>query len=152
VGYQQQKIYHVHGRVPLISFSDASESKSIVFAENEYMLAEKYTYDWLNAVQAERIHRKDMMIIGFSVQDYNFKRILHNLSPLPPDEQKRLMKEVERVLNKRKEKQPENKNAEFDPDIHIHFIFLLVEDFLRNTRLPQKAPGDVGCVPPTDDQ
>ncbi len=108
------KIYHVHGCIPLTTFSGAVESETIVFAESEYMRAEHYNYEWLNAVQAERFHRKDMVIIGFSAQDYNFKRILHNLTPVSTD------------INEK----------DFDTKKHMHFIFLPVEDFLSEMQVP----------------
>jgi len=146
---KNKKIYHVHGCVRLTNFSGALESKSIVLAESEYMLAEKYTYDWLNAVQAERLHRKDMMIIGFSAQDYNFKRILHNLSPLPLEEQVKLENELDRILDAWEHGQGK---GVFNPDMHIHFIFLPVEDFLRNMRFQENEPEDFGLVAPTDKQ
>ena len=119
------KIYHVHGCIPLTDFSRATQSQRIIFSESEYNQAEQYAYEWLNAVQAERIHRKDLMIVGFAAQDYNFKRILRNIPLLPLHEQKPI--------------------ETLDEGTQAHFIFLPVEDILNDIELPrdkQIKPGD----------
>lgn len=111
------KIYHVHGCIPLTDFSGATRSQRIIFSESEYNQAEQYAYEWLNAVQAERIHRKDLMIVGFAAQDYNFKRILRNMPLLPLHEQKKI--------------------EELNVDTQSHFIFLPIEDILNDIELPR---------------
>lgn len=118
------KIYHVHGCIPLTNYSGVRQSEKVIFAECDYLHAEQYAYDWLNAVQAERIHRKNLMIVGFSAQDYNFKRILRNLSPLTSQALK--------------------SDPLKDEGARSHFIFLPLEDFLKGIQLPDEVkPEDI---------
>lgn len=110
----QIKIYHVHGRIPVPEPKTyVSTDEKIILTENDYYEMERYAYDWINAVQAERIHRKDMIIVGFSAQDFNFKRILKNIKK--PDGQ----------------------------DKQIHVIFLPVEDVLKDISYPSGTTSDI---------
>lgn len=108
------KIYHVHGSFKMDGLDYGRKSDEITFAESEYEDAERYSYEWMNAVQAERIHRKDMVIVGFAAQDFNFKRILRN-------------------MNKYEDPKEANDLQAEDP---AHFIFLPVEDILKDIKLP----------------
>ncbi len=115
----KRKIYHVHGRVPVPEIKNFSREnmldskEKIVLTESDYYEMERYAYDWINAVQAERIHRKNMIIIGFSAQDFNFKRILRNIKK-------------EDVPNQQK-----------------HVIFLPVEDILKDITYPDKTSSNI---------
>lgn len=109
------KVYHVHGSLQMDGLEAyGTASQKITFAESEYYDAEHFGYEWLNAVQAERIHHKNMVIIGFAAQDFNFKRILRNMKPYDT------VKKVEDLTK----------------DDPIHFIFLPVEDIFKSIKLP----------------
>lgn len=77
-------IYHVHGCIP-VEMKNAKnceeESEKIVLTENSYYEAEKMNYSWSNVIQTQRMASSSMIFIGFSGQDYNFRRILKNLEP-----------------------------------------------------------------------
>ncbi len=78
----QYLIYHVHGFLPVTDNPEdaASESERIVLTENSYDDIGKMGYDWVNVIQSYKYHTSNMVFIGFSGQDYNFRRILRNLS------------------------------------------------------------------------
>lgn len=73
-------IYHVHGFLPVIDNENDHESEKIVLTENSYVDIEKMGYDWVNVIQSYKYHTSNLIFIGFSGQDYNFRRILRSLS------------------------------------------------------------------------
>lgn len=73
-------IYHVHGFLPVIYNENDHESEKIVLTENSYVDIEKMGYDWVNVIQSYKYHTSNLIFIGFSGQDYNFRRILRSLS------------------------------------------------------------------------
>lgn len=73
-------IYHVHGFLPVTDHDQELESEKIVLTENSYTDIEKMGYDWVNVIQSYKYHTSNMIFIGFSGQDYNFRRILRSLS------------------------------------------------------------------------
>lgn len=72
-------IYHVHGCIPICENMNEKESEKIVLTETSYYNAEKLGYSWSNLVQTQRLASSSMLFIGFSGQDYNFRRILKNM-------------------------------------------------------------------------
>lgn len=72
-------LYHVHGSIP-ISVGDPEPkvvaSRSVVFAEDEYYDVERVAYNWVNVVQADFLRRFCCAFVGFSADDYNFRRIV----------------------------------------------------------------------------
>lgn len=116
-------IYHVHGCIRMNGLDEdkyGKESDHIIFSETEYHDKERYAYEWVHAVQAERLHRKDLMVVGFSTQDHNFRRILQNIEGLSKADQI----PVERL----------GKNTP------AHFIFIPIEDILKTISLPKNDP------------
>lgn len=73
-------IYHVHGFLPVTDHDQKFESEKIVLTENSYTDIEKMGYDWVNVIQSYKYHTSNLIFIGFSGQDYNFRRILRSLS------------------------------------------------------------------------
>lgn len=73
-------IFHVHGFLPVIENANDNESEKIVLTENSYTDIEKMGYDWVNVIQSYKYHTSNLVFIGFSGQDYNFRRILRSLS------------------------------------------------------------------------
>lgn len=82
-------IYHVHGRISTeIKPSEKEDPKfyeqdsdKIIFAEESYYEIERYPYDWRNVIQAKALLEKTCLFIGFSGEDYNFRRILKQMVP-----------------------------------------------------------------------
>lgn len=72
-------IYHVHGCIPIGEGTEEKESEKIVLTETSYYNVEKLGYSWSNLVQTQRLTSSSMVFIGFSGQDYNFRRILKNM-------------------------------------------------------------------------
>lgn len=98
----ETNIYHVHGYLDIltqfpvlsstldldvgVSYSTFAMSTNdpdvmdscVILAEQEYIEAERYPYEWMNSVQADQLLRQHLLFLGFSGSDYNFKRILRN--------------------------------------------------------------------------
>lgn len=77
------QIFHVHGCIPrknkLISPSSAfpKESDQVILTENSYYDTERFgIYNWQNSIQSYYLNRDSCVFIGFSADDYNFRRIL----------------------------------------------------------------------------
>lgn len=72
-------IYHPHGYLPIFGTSDPlSPSNCIVLTETSYYQMEQRAYNWENSIQAKDFLDTTCVFIGFSGQDYNFRRILKN--------------------------------------------------------------------------
>ena len=69
-------IYHVHGRIPVIEHPDETMSKSVILTESDYYKEEQVNYSWTNTIQSYAIVRANLIFIGFSGADYNFRRII----------------------------------------------------------------------------
>ena len=69
-------IYHVHGFLPVTDHDQELESEKIVLTENSYTDIEKMGYDWVNVIQSYKYHTSNLIFIGFSGQDYNFRKII----------------------------------------------------------------------------
>lgn len=69
-------IYHVHGRVPVVEHPGESMSETVILTETDYYKEERINYSWTNIVQSYAIARANLIFIGFSGTDYNFRRII----------------------------------------------------------------------------
>lgn len=69
-------IYHVHGRIPVIQYPGEEQSESVVLTESDYYQEERINYSWVNIVQSYAIARANLIFVGFSGADYNFRRII----------------------------------------------------------------------------
>lgn len=69
-------IYHVHGRIPVIDHSGEAESEHVILTESDYYQEEHMSYSWTNIIQSYMIERANMIFVGFSGADYNFRRIM----------------------------------------------------------------------------
>ena len=76
----QYHIYHVHGYLPITEEANGQESDKIILTESSYMNIEKIGYHWMHVIQSYKYHTNILIFVGFSGQDYNFRRILRNLS------------------------------------------------------------------------
>lgn len=72
-------IYHPHGTLSVVPNSFSEESHKLVLAESDYEELESKSYIWQNSIQAESLHNSSCIFIGFSGEDYNFRRILKNM-------------------------------------------------------------------------
>lgn len=70
-------IFHVHGKFNVHNLEDASEN--IILSESSYHSIEKQDYLWSHTVQANAMLNKTCLFVGFSAQDYNFRRIARNM-------------------------------------------------------------------------
>lgn len=72
-------IYHPHGYLPVFETSDTLlTSDCIILTETSYYQMEQKAYSWENSIQAKDFLDTTCVFIGFSGQDYNFRRILKN--------------------------------------------------------------------------
>lgn len=79
------EIFHVHGCVPRedkVGLQPAfpEESERLVLSEDSYYDTERYqAYNWQNSIQSYYLNRDTCIFVGFSAEDYNFRRILRQL-------------------------------------------------------------------------
>ena len=79
-------IFHVHGCVLRKEYqndhrySNLKESKRIILSEDSYYNAERQEiYNWMNSIQSYFLNRDTCVFVGFSADDYNFRRILRQM-------------------------------------------------------------------------
>lgn len=81
---RMREIYHVHGFVPGQRHLDRhcdrvfpSYSGSLVLSEDSYYRIEREeAYNWSSSIQSYFLNRYHCLFVGFSADDYNFRRIL----------------------------------------------------------------------------
>lgn len=69
-------IYHVHGRIPVVECERERMSDEVILTESDYYKEERVNYSWTNTIQTYVLGRANMIFIGFSGADYNFRRLL----------------------------------------------------------------------------
>lgn len=69
-------IYHVHGRVPVVPYPGEEMSDNVILTESDYYQEEQINYSWTNILQSYAMLRANLIFIGFSGADYNFRRII----------------------------------------------------------------------------
>lgn len=79
-------IFHVHGCIPrkasleTPSCAFPGESGQIILTESSYYNTEQsWAYNWQNSTQSYYLNRDSCVFVGFSADDYNFRRILKHL-------------------------------------------------------------------------
>lgn len=72
-------IYHVHGRIPCIDYPGEEMSDRIILTESNYYMEERINYSWTNIIQSYAILHANLIFIGFSGTDYNFRRIIRHV-------------------------------------------------------------------------
>lgn len=72
-------IYHVHGRIPVCDHPDETLSETVILTETDYYKEESISYSWTNIIQSYSIVRANLIFIGFSGTDYNFRRIIRHV-------------------------------------------------------------------------
>lgn len=80
------QLFHVHGCIPRrknqVSPNSAfpKESERIILSEDSYYDTERYeAYNWQNSIQSFYLNRDCCVFVGFSADDYNFRRILRQM-------------------------------------------------------------------------
>lgn len=92
-----RELYHVHGFVPgerqLARGSDRvfpSESGPLVLSEDSYYRIEREeAYNWSSSIQSYFLNRYHCVFVGFSADDYNFRRILRQMGDKSEDGRQR---------------------------------------------------------------
>lgn len=79
-------IFHVHGCIPrsvssnIPSCAFPKESDQVVLTESSYYNTEQSgAYNWQNSIQSYYLNRDSCVFVGFSADDYNFRRILRQM-------------------------------------------------------------------------
>jgi len=79
-------IFHVHGCIPRRIYQKTpssafpGESEKIILSESSYYNTEQLeAYNWMNSIQSYYLNRDSCVFVGFSADDYNFRRILKQL-------------------------------------------------------------------------
>lgn len=79
------ELLHVHGCLPRSKLCGQSpafpeESQRLVLSEDSYYDMERGgAYDWQSSVQSYHFNRDTCVFVGFSAEDYNFRRILRQM-------------------------------------------------------------------------
>lgn len=95
-GEGETEIFHVHGYVPgdrhrMLSGTNSclygrvfpESSDHLILSEDSYYEIEKSgVYNWSSTVQSHFLNKYNCVFVGFSAEDYNFKRILKQLEPV----------------------------------------------------------------------
>lgn len=74
-----REIFHVHGFVPGRRSCSVfcPESEHLILSEDSYYEVEQSgAYNWSSSVQSHFLSKYNCIFVGFSAEDYNFKRIL----------------------------------------------------------------------------
>lgn len=79
-------IFHVHGCLPRktpsrkLSCAFPAESDQVILTESNYYNTEQSeAYNWQNSIQSYYLNRDSCIFVGFSADDYNFRRILRQM-------------------------------------------------------------------------
>ncbi len=94
-------INHPHGALKIVNSKLGKESEEIVLTEDSYYELEREAYRWENSVQANALVETSCVFMGFSGDDYNFRRIIKNIGS--------------------KQKETPNK----------HYIFICINDLIK---------------------
>lgn len=78
LGDQGIQIYHVHGCVPTPGFEAGCKESPLVFSEDSYYASEADAISWTYLLQEEFLLHFSCIVMGFSTQDYNFRRIIRD--------------------------------------------------------------------------
>ena len=75
------RIFHIHGRIPVIKDHPNTETiqGKIILTETSYYEEEKDGYTLANVLQSYSMTHYNLLYIGFSGADYSFRRILRGL-------------------------------------------------------------------------
>lgn len=74
-------VYHIHGYLGLEGTGyEKDESERIILTEDDYLDLERNPYCWENYLLTRALHEGDSLFLGFSGDDFNFRRILRGLS------------------------------------------------------------------------
>lgn len=82
-----REIYHVHGFVPGKRHLEKKdervfpkESGPIILSEDSYYrIEQEEAYNWSSSIQSYFLNRYQCIFVGFSAEDYNFRRILRQI-------------------------------------------------------------------------
>lgn len=82
-----REVFHLHGCIPSEG-SDRSTygtlSQDLILSEDSYYEVEKQgSYNWFNTIQSYYLNNSACVFVGFSGEDYNFRRILRQLGHQP---------------------------------------------------------------------
>ena len=115
---ETRELYHVHGFIPGGRHPDGaseqiypSHSGPIILSEDSYYRMEREeAYNWSASVQSSFLNRYNCVFVGFSAEDFNFRRILRQIGSKKEDDKvhylfltvndlaKSVRKSVERAL------------------------------------------------------
>ena len=116
-------IYHIHGRLPL--FSKVLEehvqkdiNAGVILSERSYNQTESMIYNSTNTCQAQIFQTHSCLFIGFSAQDYNYKRIVKGM-PLTIEDKEKLVKDLD---------------SGKEPVIAPHFILFSINSFIKELK------------------
>ena len=86
-GANDWNIYHVHGRIPAVDEEKEPMSAKVILAESDYYEEEQVNYSWTNVLQSYGMLRTNMIFLGFSGADYNFRRLVKHIEKEKRDRQ-----------------------------------------------------------------
>ena len=106
-----REIYHVHGFVPGQRHLDrhcdqvfpSSHGPLVLSEDSYYRIEREESYNWSSSIQSYLLNKYDCLFVGFSADDYNFRRILRQRGV--------------------------TENA--DPS-HPHYLILTIDDWVQN--------------------
>lgn len=78
-----REVFHLHGCIPSEGCDQATYgtlSRDLILSEDSYYEVEKQgSYNWFNTIQSYYLNNTSCVFVGFSGEDYNFRRILRQL-------------------------------------------------------------------------
>lgn len=72
----QIPVYHVHGFIPLYSYSNSTSSGDVIFSEEDYHRLYNDACNWSNFVQLTVLRKYSALLVGMSLSDPNLRRLL----------------------------------------------------------------------------
>lgn len=82
-----REVFHLHGCIPSEGYDKytyGTLSHDLILSEDSYYEVEKQgSYNWFNTVQSYYLNNSSCVFVGFSGEDYNFRRILRQLGHQP---------------------------------------------------------------------
>ena len=82
------QVFHVHGFIPhrekMNCQAYPKEAEKLILSEDSYKTMEQVEeYNWANSVQSYYLNRDHCIFIGFSGDDYNFRRMIRQIGCAP---------------------------------------------------------------------
>ncbi len=116
------QIFHVHGFIPRHGQRESrafpKESTKLILSEDSYYeLEQREAYSWTNSIQSYYLNRDHCVFVGFSGDDYNFRRIIRQMGALD-------------ILQDEEQGDGQIRYSDCRP---VHYLFFIIDDLIADT-------------------